>query len=146
MPGGRPRKPHSELELSGAFKKDPQRLTQRLNAPQAEGKVGAPPNHLNPLQKEIWREVVAALPRGVAGKSDRMSIEMICRYWATVRKHGLGGRLGLSPRDVSLLLQLFGKYGLTAADRQRLTIKDDPDPDEVNDFSEFLVSPHKGVQ
>lgn len=126
----RPRKPIDELKLSGAFKKDPQRLTARLNAPQASGELGDPPEYLKPLEKSIWKELSERIPEGVAGESDRFAVEMMCRYLAVVRKHGIAGKRGLPRGEQSLLLQYMGKYGLTAADRQRLTIVKKPDEDD----------------
>jgi hypothetical protein len=135
MPGGRPRKPIEELKLSGAFKKDPQRLAERLKSPQAIGDLGPAPEYLTVLQKQIWRELCDGMPPGVAGRGDRHAIEIMCRHLATVRKHGLGGKRGLPRGEQSILLQLFGQYGLMAAARQRLTIKEPEGED--SEFTEF---------
>lgn len=131
----RPRKPIDQLKLTGAFKKDPQRLAARLNAPQATGEIGDPPEYLKPLEQEIWRELRDQIPEGVAGISDRPAIEMMCRYLAIVRKYGITGKKGLPRGEQSLLLQYLAKYGLTAADRQRLTIV--KKPDRPNPFLEL---------
>ncbi len=134
----RPRKSIDQLKLNGAFRKDPQRLMARLGAPQASGELGEPPEYLKPLEKQIWFELRGQIPEGVAGASDRHAIEMMCRYLAMVRKYGITGKKGLPRGEQSLLLQYLGKYGLTAADRQRLTIikKEDPADSPYAEFGE----------
>ena len=99
--------------------------------------LGDPPEYLKPLEQAIWSELRQQIPGGVAGVSDRYAVEMICRYLAVVRKYGIGGKKGLPRGEQSLLLQYLAKYGLTAADRQRLTIVKPQDGKE-NIYAEFV--------
>jgi hypothetical protein len=55
------RKPTRLLEISGAFKKDPQR--RRNHEPIPSGPLGDPPGFLPEPVKACWRELNAMIPR-----------------------------------------------------------------------------------
>lgn len=132
---GRPRKPVSELELNGAFRKNPQRYTKLVNAPQAQGDLGDPLVYLKPREKSIWYELKQQLPPGVAGVSDRRMFALLCQLLAKSER-GIGTKTGLSKGEGSLLMQVASKFGITPADRERLRIAPPPGKNEFAEFSE----------
>ena len=71
---GRKRKPTAVLEMSGAFKKNPDR---RRNEPESTGPLGSPPESFSKPEVEAWRVLVERAPTGVLRK--RPGIPS-CRY------------------------------------------------------------------
>src|SRR6185437_12718178 len=82
----RPRTPTSILEARGAYVNHPERRADRVNEPQPSGPLGDPPACLTPYQKAIWHELVAQIPSGVVGNSDRMHFELTVRLAAKIRR------------------------------------------------------------
>ena len=120
----RPRKPTAVLELTGAFKKDPQR--QRENEPRPAGPLGEEPLHFDEELKAIWRELVEMVPARVLTISDRWLIELACRTMQQVRK---GTALAA---ERNLLLSCLSRMGLTPADRAKIAV-----PKEKEELDEF---------
>jgi len=121
---GRPRKPTPVLELTGAFKKDPQR--RRDAEPVCEGPLGDPPLTWDNDEelRSIWKEIVSITPAGVLTRADRLIVEMICITMKRVRSgHALLG-------EMRLLMTGLGKLGLTPADRSKVSIAKEEDEDE----------------
>jgi phage terminase small subunit len=110
----RPRKPTAVLELTGAFKKDPQR--RRENEPKPSGPLGEEPLHFDEELKAIWRELVVMVPAGVLTISDRWLVELACRTMQQVRK---GTALAA---ERNLLLSCLSRMGLTPADRSKIAV------------------------
>lgn len=112
----RPRKPTNVLELSGAFKHDPQR--RRGNEPCPTGEIGDPPKSLKrKVLKDIWFEMIAIAPPGVLKNSDRVHLEIICHLLGDLRK---------SPADfpvtkLTRLEAMIGKLGLNPSDRSKVS-------------------------
>jgi hypothetical protein len=105
----------SVLEARGAFVKHPERARARKNEPKPAGELGSPPEHMSPKQQEIWHELAATIPSGVAAKSDRIAMEIIVHLTEKLRKHQ--ARAG----ELSLLSTLLGKMGMIPADRSRVS-------------------------
>lgn len=123
----RPKKPELEKELTGAYKKNPQRRPP--NTPPATFDLsantvvsatgpGAPPEHLNAAERSAWFEIVNATFPGVVGISDRIALEIMAKLLVESRTEFLlmqGARL-------SRLETLLARFGMTPADRQRINI------------------------
>ncbi len=122
----RQRKPTAIMELTGAFRKDPQ--LRRDNEPPSVGPFPAqPPDHLADDIKAAWEEIVEVVPFGVLGGSDRFIVEVCAILVAEMRRETMN-----SARITQLRIAL-GALGLTPADRARLTV----DRKEPNPFDEF---------
>jgi len=130
---GRPRKSAAELELAGAFKKDPQR---RRVDPEPKGEIGEPPRRLGQLERDIWRELVAASIPGVLKDSDRSQFETLCRLKAIEREYGFGER-GLSASLLSQMNALAAKFGMTPADRPKLATPVGKKKNKAIELAEF---------
>lgn len=89
--GGRPRLPAAVLELSGALRHNPGR---RRREPKTKGALGGPPEHFltdsGRMNKypEIWDELAAQVPVGVATFSDRVAFETLVKLTAELRRPG----------------------------------------------------------
>lgn len=112
--GGRPRKPTKLLELNGAAKKNPKRITARAAEPQPEAGLGDPPECFTEGQRQCWADLIAVSPAGVLTRMDRPTAELLCRLWDRARR----GETKASQE--SLLSSLFGKFGLSPSERARV--------------------------
>jgi phage terminase small subunit len=131
---GRPRKPASELELNGSFRKDPQR--RRID-PEPKAGIGAPPKRLSQLERTIWRELVADSIPGALKDNDRSQFETLCRLKAIERKDGIGGRAGLSASLLGQMNALAAKFGMTPADRTKLAAPQGKSKPKYDEFDEL---------
>lgn len=124
---GRPAKPTAVLELVGAYKKNPQRKRKHEPKPaQGIGKFIEGPTDLS----SIWDEVVAQTVPGVMTMSDRIALEMVCRLMAEIR---------IKPDEISVgkvtaLCNLLGRFGLTPADRAKVSVPEEEKEDEWDGF------------
>ena len=112
----RPRKPSKVLELTGAFKKDPQR--KRKAEPMPSGAVGDPPLHLALEVKDVWRELSATC--FWATDADRQIMEVTATLMHQFR---------INPaefKQMNHLLSGLGKLGLTPSDRAKVTVPEKP--------------------
>lgn len=133
---GRPRKSLKELDLSGSLDHDKKRYAGRVNPPKPEGKIGSAPRHLDQEQRLVWKELVRLVPSGLLGKSDRPPMEILTVLTATFRKHGTGGKFGVTSKDLSLMVQLQNNFGMSPTGRSRLNLPRDDRP--KNPIEQFL--------
>jgi hypothetical protein len=103
---GRPRKSTALLELSGYFRKHPDRRRARANEPVSNGPLGDPPEHFDAQQCAMWKELARASPAGVLGGSDRAYFEILCGLMLRWRRNELPS--GLMP----LLMKMRRQAGL----------------------------------
>lgn len=109
----RPRKPTNVLELTGAFKKNPQRSRQDA---EAAGELTAPPDHINGAVLHAWNEIVRYAPLSVLTESDRLSIELAANLLAQFREDPVE----FTAAKLVRLEALLGKFGMTPADRSKV--------------------------
>ena len=130
---GRPRKTTAELEMNGAFKKDPQRKAARANEPLPNGPIGEPPAWLEDDQRDIWTEIIELVPDGVLAKSDRLVVETLT---VMVHKQRQGA---IRASEINILISCLARLGLTPADRSRVGVAPATDEDgEEDDFGTFV--------
>jgi phage terminase small subunit len=132
----RPPKPLHELELNGALERNPKRYAARLNPPRASGKLGRPPEHFDADEKAMWKEISRMAPDGLLGGSDRHAVEALSLLMVNLRKNGIGGRSGVTSRDLAFMRSLWDALGLTPAGRSRLNLPKKPKED-ISEFAEF---------
>lgn len=133
---GRPRKPTAELELTGAFKKNPQR--SRPNEPKPSGPLGNPPARLSAGEKKAWFELAEIIPPNVLANSDRWAVEIACRIMARIWEDGIGGKHGVSVGELAQLNQLVGRMGMTPADRSKVGVT--KGGEDENEFAQFKTA------
>lgn len=110
---GRPRKPTNVLEMSGAFKKDPQRKRQDA---ETSGPLGKAPPHINGAVLNAWNEIVKSAPREVLTGSDALAIEVAANLLAQFRDDPIE----FPAAKLVRLEALLGKFGMTPADRAKV--------------------------
>ena len=123
----RPRKPTAVLELTGAFKKDPQR--KRPQEPKPNGPLGEPPTDFDEYLRALWRDLVRMVPAGVLTISDRWLVELACRTMRDVKK----GQALASEKN--LLLACLSRMGLTPADRSKIAVP--PEKEELDELAQL---------
>ena len=126
----RPRKPTVVHELSGAFRKNPDRARARVNEPQPRAGIGPPPSHLGEDEQRAWDEIVGILPGGVAFNSDRLALEMTAVLLVRFRRD----QSEMSAALFARLEGLLGRFGLTPADRSKIVV---PDREAKNPFGQL---------
>jgi hypothetical protein len=126
-----PRKPTALLELTGALAHDPGRYAGRQHEPQTDEPVGDPSEWMSERQKAIWVEFVAMAHDGVITRADRHAVEiavaLIDEFRSAPRK--------FAPAKYAQLRTILASFGMTPADRSRVTAKPKKD---VNPFEELL--------
>jgi hypothetical protein len=127
----RPRKPTPVLELNGAFKKNPQRRKGRDSEPLPTGPLGDPPPSFDANEKAMWFEVAGELPPGVATNADRKAFELLVAIATRLRVNGIGGRDGVNGSELGTLRGLFGQFGMTPADRSKISVPKRPEEESI---------------
>lgn len=112
---GRPRKPTAVLELTGAFRKNPQR---KRTEPPTAGPLGDPPEHFTAEQDAMWHELASICPPGVLMRSDRVVVEIAVVLMLQFRKQGAH----MSRSDFKQLVSVLSRMGMSPADRLRVGI------------------------
>ena len=111
---GRPRKPTRVLELTGAFKKDPQRRKDREGEPEVSAPLGAPPDQLDESERARWNEIKRTAPW--LGAPDRGVVEQTCRLWTLMRSRKA------TTAEMKLLSTNFTLLGMTPSSRSRVKV------------------------
>jgi hypothetical protein len=122
----RPRKPTAELELRGAFKKDPQR---RRVDPKTKGPIGNPPPGMGEHMHATWYELIEHSPLNVLKSRDRIILELAVRVLYAIRLSDVP--------DTALVSQLKGclsSMGMTPADASKVHA---PQEKPANPFAKF---------
>ncbi len=124
----RPRKPTNVLDLSGAFKHNPQRLAARANEPKPDGPIGDAPAWMAEDEAEVWREIVSEAPPGVLTNADRglLGIMATLRVLLCTRQ--------ADAKDKALLLRCYTELGMTPASRSKVQAKPS-DEKPINAFA-----------
>mgnify|MGYP001016958271 CR=1 FL=1 len=110
-----PRKPTKLAELSGAFKKNPQRRRNRAHEPAVDQPLGARPPLLPPTEAACWDEIVAQAPSGVLTKADRVIVECAARLLAKIRG------TDATAADFTQLKGCMQQLGMTPASRSHVS-------------------------
>jgi hypothetical protein len=118
------------LKERGAYLRNPKRAVARAREPKYTGPLGDPPEKMSAAHKALWAELSAIVPEGVAEKSDRWMFEVLVCLMADFRKGVARGG------EVSQLLNLLAKLGMTPADRSRVAANTPPSP-QKDKWAEF---------
>ena len=96
------------------------------NEPQVAEPLGDAPADWNPKGKILWHEIANIIPAGVATRADRIVFEVLVRLVAEVRADSSA----MSPALASQIRACAGCFGLTPADRARLSVPPPRKPDD----------------
>lgn len=122
----RPRKPTADLELRGAFRKNPQR---RRKDPETAGPLGEPPAGWAPELKAVWYELAENAPLQVLRVRDRWLVELACRLKYQERTDP-----DMSSAKLALLLNCLSRMGMTPSDASKVHA---PKEKQESPFSKF---------
>jgi len=104
------------LKARGSHLRHPERARARAKEPKYTGPLGAPPKEMRAGHRRLWSELADLVPAGVAEHSDRWTFEVLVCLMAKFRSGmALGG-------EVSQLLSLLAKFGMTPSDRSRVSV------------------------
>ncbi|MDJ0806440.1 MAG: hypothetical protein QNJ78_06355 [Gammaproteobacteria bacterium] len=126
---GRPALPKNVHILKGTGKKNPDRMRKRENEPEPKKPLGRPPPRLTAGQKKCWRELQKIVPDGVLGDCDAWAVELACVLMDEFRTNPLE----FSAAKLTRLEALLGKFGMTPADRAKISV---PKGREKNRFDD----------
>lgn len=115
----RPRKSYDQAVLSGSVAVNKGRFADRKNAPATSGTIGSPPKHLDAETKRVWKELAKSIPLGVAGASDRLTVELAAQLLSQFR----AAPATMQASRVSLLLTLMSRLGLDPQARTKLQVE-----------------------
>jgi hypothetical protein len=123
-----PRAPLAKLAASGTLDKNPSRYKGRTE-PQSQP-LGRPSSILNKQEAKAWFMCCNEAPWLREG--DRVLVELVCQLRAK-----MWTRKGLDSNDVSTLIRVLSKLGMTPVDRSRVLIADD---DQAKDQAESFFN------
>lgn len=133
---GRPRKTAAELELNGAFKKNPDR---RREDPVSRGPLGDPPLHLSGDQKKIWQEFLDTYPEDSLNSENRVWVEIACVLADKFRKAGKDGRPPMAASEITALQRALHEMGGSPTSRAKLGKPVKKSKTKENPFAEFVA-------
>lgn len=123
---GRMPKPTAILDAKGSFITHPER--RRPKEPAVDKPLGSPPKHLAAPQQKAWKELAKQMPPGVARHSDRIAFEMmavlLCKFRAGTAMAA----------ESSQLLNLCARFGMTPADRTKVSSSEAPKQSKLSAF------------
>ena len=126
----RPRKPTAQLELEGAFKKNPRRKAAREGEPVVENPVGSPPKHVSKQAALIWRRVVKEAYW--LRSTHRDVLEVFCAYKSLFEANPAD----MSAAQVAQMMKAMTELGLTAASQTKVKAPEKA-KEEDNPFAMF---------
>lgn len=130
---GAPKKPMALRELHGTANRNKQRNND--DAPVPERGIGPPPEHLNVIERALWDEIVGISYPGVMGEADRTALEVMVRLMFRFRHASPGnGVFGLSAAEQGQLIGLFGRFGMTPSDREKVKAPQRKGPSKFGKF------------
>jgi hypothetical protein len=129
----RTRKPTNLHVLHGTLRKD--RHADRAGEPHGAPLPAEAPRHIvDPDLRAIWAELAGTLPDGVATAGDSVAFECLMRLVGKMRLRPAG----LPAPELSQLRHLLAAFGMTPADRSRVSAS--PEKGKFADFLEKYQS------
>lgn len=109
------RKPVSVLQLSGSFRKDPQR--RRVDPP-TDGPIGRAPRQKPLTLAEAWNYIVKCAPKGALRDRDRVYLEVAASLFVQFRQ----SPAEFHPAKLARLEMMLAKMGMNPADASRVSV------------------------
>lgn len=118
----RPRTPSIDLEIRGAYRKDPQR--RRTKEPKPSGGIGKPPAYLAVDERKTYRELLTASDGHIVEIGAVLLAKFRCRECDKVA-------------EIGLLIKCISQLGMTPADRSKIGIEPHTDTGEGDPWAYF---------
>lgn len=122
-----PRKPATVLELTGAWRKDPNR---RRVQPPALGAIGNAPKQSPLTFAQAWRYISKCCPEGVLRDRDRVYLEIAVSLFVQFRQ----APAVFHPAKLARLEMMLSKLGMSPADATRVRAEAPAKRREFDDF------------
>lgn len=122
-----PRKPTSQLALSGALKRNPGRHKDRAAEAKPTAELGPKIPGLTELEAACWDRIIALCPPGVLKNSDEAIVELTARLWAAVKS---GKAKAATIAQLRVCLQ---QLGMTPAARSLVAVPHEGEKSEFLD-------------
>ena len=130
----RHRTPTVTLMTRDTFGKNPARARQRAGEPQPSQAIGPAPATLSVEHRACFDEIVQRSHIGVLSSADSIAVEMAAALLAAFRRDPEN----LSAAKFARLEALLGRFGMTPADRSKVTVA--PLSDTSNPAARFFSS------
>ena len=117
---GRNRLPIAVQDAKGYFEHNPDRFPEGSEALEEAAPLEVPPARLSEPERDIWREVAAALVPGVLKVSDARAFESMVRLIYKEQE----GTIEIGERGQ--LIKLYSLFGMTPADRSKIQVEKKP--------------------
>lgn len=129
------RKPTNVLQLAGAFKHDPKRGEARANEPKpAEPLRLDAPAGLTQLQAMSWRELRKCVHEGSCSANDEPALLVAAKLYCRIVYETEDA---FSTKDVTAFFSILTKFGMTPADRSRVSVE--KAPPAASPYAKFKV-------
>ena len=130
----KPRLNFEQAQARGSDQINAGRFADRRAAPPTIGTIGASPKHLTAPEKRVWNELAQAIPTGVAGSSDRISVEIAARLLSQFRTNPTD----MQSSRLSLLMSMLSRLGLDPQARTRLQVSQPAEPRHADPLSRYM--------
>ena len=130
----KPRLSYDQALARGSAQINAGRFADRKSAPPTIGVIGAPPKSLTAAEKKVWKELAATIPAGVAGESDRISVEIASRLLHQFRTNAHT----MQSSRISLLMGMLSRLGLDPQARTRLQTSPPAQPKPTDPLTEYM--------
>lgn len=132
---GRPRKPSTELKLSGEYRED--RHGNRADELVCSGKPVMPAG-LTVSAAAAWRHLVEATPEGIYGEQDIELLTAYCQLWGRYVELNAAGDVITALKVLNSWLRLGCDLGVGPVNRCKLEIQKADDKQEA--LRDFLTA------
>ena len=124
----RPRTATAILDARGAFKKNPKRKRQEPEV--AWSFPESAPADLDPLEVKWWHSIRRMVPASVLTHADQAMMIVAAGLMAEY----MADRKEMATSRISLLGTVLGRFGLSPADRAKLSVEPDKPGGEFDEF------------
>jgi hypothetical protein len=131
--GGGERKSTATLVLSGAISHNPEKYASRLLEPGGGLRpIGDPPRGLTKAELLCWHEILATCHAGTVFEEDRFVVEEFAKVLAAMKNRK---SKKIDAATYARFFKLVAMFGLSPADRSRVSVQPGTGYDENNPFS-----------
>ena len=122
-----PRKPTVIHVLSGSAAKNPDRMKLRENEPKDDREIGEPSKKLTIAERNTYNEIIETAVPGVFKRTDKIAVENAAKILVKIRNNKCNSA------DQNLFFKFLASFGMTPADRSRVSMSDKQKTNKFDD-------------
>ena len=103
-------------------------MKKRENEPENVNPLGEPPEFISEDEKKFWRVIEKESIPGVLGEADRQAVAIAAKLLAICHSED-----GASSAQINQLTKLLSQFGMTPADRSKISIPKTKDKNRFDD-------------